>query len=228
MRKYVGLFVAALTLLFVSCKKNESSYYFVEILHPGAYGSAIYADQTEDRFSFVTTYDWNLSISDDWLKVNPDSMAGEVPAGYYMTCNLKVKVDVNDTDTIRTGYIFFNAEGNSLATMYTQAHFLHIMRPMRMDYQFAMRHTYDHEKDSIQFKTYSNDWSLTFKGEKPEWIELASDAVTSGVAGEYKVKYHLSKNETEEDRTAVLQLKSAGVVTDIKVIQYDKPQTEKD
>lgn len=226
MRKLVGLCLAAFMALFVSCKKNEISHYFVEILHPTGFGAMIYADQTEDRLSFVTTYDWNLSISDDWLRVNPDSMAGLVPEGYYMSCNLRVNMDVNNTGKPRTGYIYFNAEGKTLATMYSQAHFLHVKRPMRLDDEFVLQNRYDQASDSIFFKTYSDDWTFSFKGEQPEWIELTTDAPTSGVAGDYKVKYLLKPNKTAEPRTAVFQLQSAGIVTDIKVIQFDQPEKE--
>jgi hypothetical protein len=40
------------------------------------------------------------------------------------------------------------------------------------------------------------------------------------------VKYLLKPNKTAEPRTAVFQLQSAGIVTDIKVIQFDQPEKE--
>ena len=75
------------------------------------------------------------------------------------------------------------------------------------------------ERDSLVFRTYSNDWALTFKDGQPSWIILDADAKMSGRSGTYVVKYDLQPNETTEPREALLELRSADVVNKIKIRQ---------
>ena len=142
------------------------------------------------------------------MHVNEDSMAGTVPQGYYMVKKIDVKLDVNNTDTIRTDYIYFHADGKTLVTAYTQYHYLNIERPVRRNYQFTLQDTARQVRDSLVFQTYGDDWTLAFKGGEPAWVRLADGAPTSGRSGKYTVHYQLDQNTTTAERTAVLELKS--------------------
>ena len=219
MKKVVGFSVALAAVLFAACENKENSYNFAQIIYPSGYGSVLYADQTVDSLRFATTYDWSLSVSEGWIHVDADSMSGTVPQGYFMVKRLDVDLDVNNTDTVRTGYIYFHADGKTLVTSYTQYHYLNIERPVRRNYQFTLQDTARQVRDSLIFQTYGDDWTLAFKGEAPAWVRLADGAATSGRAGKYTVHYQLDQNTTTAERTAVLELKSRGVSTDIRIKQ---------
>lgn len=90
-----------------------------------------------------------------------------------MVKRLNVDLDVNNTDTVRTGYIYFHADGKTLVTSYTQYHYLNIERPVRRNYQFTLQDTARQVRDSLIFQTYGDDWTLAFKGEAPAWVRLA-------------------------------------------------------
>ncbi len=225
MKKLFGIYILVLTLFFASCDKKGSSYDFAQILYPNAYGSLLYADQTIDTLRFATTYDWSLSVPAEWMSVNPDSMSGVVPEGYYMVYKVQVKFDTNKSDTVRTDFIFFNADGRSLASAYSQLHYMNIQRPRRTNYQFLLQDSARQERDSLVFRTYSNDWALTFKDGQPSWIILDADAKMSGRSGTYVVKYDLQPNETTEPREALLELRSADVVNKIKIRQTGLTKT---
>lgn len=218
MKKLAWLSVAFATFLFTACDKKENSYNFAQILYPGLAGSVIYADQTLDSIKFATTYDWSLSCTADWLHINPDSAMGTVPSGYYLVKKIILKTDVNLTDTVRSTLINFHADGKVLVSGYTQLHYLNIERPVRERYEFVLTDTARQEKDSIMFRTYG-DWTLEFDGEAPTWVRCKEGSPTSGTAGAHKVCYTLDENKTTEPRTAIVNLKSKGVTTKIKIKQ---------
>lgn len=219
MKKVIGFSVALAAVLFAACDNKENSYNFAQIIYPSGYGSVLYADQTVDSLRFATTFDWSISVPANWMHVNEDSMAWTVPQGYYMVKKIDVKLDVNNTDTIRTDYIYFHADGKTLVTAYTQYHYLNIERPVRRNYQFTLQDTARQVRDSLVFQTYGDDWTLAFKGGEPAWVRLADGAPTSGRSGKYTVHYQLDQNTTTAERTAVLELKSRGVSTDIRIKQ---------
>ncbi|MCD8318624.1 MAG: hypothetical protein LUC45_07220 [Paraprevotella sp.] len=219
MKQLAGFSVALTFVLFTSCSNKENSYDFAQILYPQGSGSVLYADQTVDTLRFATTYDWSVSTTADWLHFNPDSMAVTVPDGYYMEQRLMVGVDVNNTDTLRSAYVYFHADGKVLTTSYTQFNYLNIKRPIRHNSGFVLRDSASQERDSLVFRTYGNDWTLGLKDSSPAWVRLADDAVTSGRAGTYVVYYQLEPNTTTAERTAALELKSRGVSTEIEIKQ---------
>lgn len=226
MRKLLGVSLALAAMLIVSCSKKENSYDFAQIIYPYGAGTVVYADQILDTLRFSTTYDWSLSIDGDWLRINPDSMAGTVPEGYYMMVKVGVSFDANTTGEERVGYVYFNADGRSLVTAYAQRGHLNIKRPNRMDGRYQLYATATQESDSVIFSTYSHDWTLEFKDTAPDWMHLAADAGTSGRAGEYKVKYTLDPNTTTSERQAVLVLRSRGVMSEIQIKQAGAPKED--
>ncbi len=219
MKKMVRFSAALAVVLFAACNDKDNTFDFAQILYPSGYGSRLYADQTVDTLIFASTYDWSISVPAEWMHVSEDSMDGTVPDGYYMVEKIRVKLDVNNTDTVRTGYIYFHADGNTLPVPYTQYHYLNIERPTRDNYRFTLQDTARQERDSVTFQTYGNGWTLAFKGEKPEWLHWVDGAYTTGRAGRYTVIYLLDPNTTKEERRAVLELKSRGVATDILIRQ---------
>ena len=90
---------------------------------------------------------------------------------------------------------------------------------MRRNYQFTLQDTARQVRDSLVFQTYGDDWTLAFKGGEPAWVRLADGVPTSGRSGKYTVHYQLDQNTTTAERTAVLELKSRGVSTDIRIKQ---------
>ena len=219
MKKSVWFSAAFGLMLFAACDNKENSYEFAQILYPDGYGSVLYADETTDSLRFATTYDWTLSNVPGWMHIHPDSLAGTVPDGYFLVNRIFITVDPNDTDTLRTANIYFNADGKSLITSYTQVHYLEVKRPERRNYLFELQDTARQVRDSLVFVTHSHDWSLAFQDETPSWIALEEDAPTSGRAGEHTVAYTLEPNLSESERVAVFRLTSRGVSTDIRVKQ---------
>lgn len=208
---------AAIILAFAACDDDDNTYDFAQIYYPGS-GTTVYADQTTDSLKFATTYDYELVVSADWLTIVTDSMSGTVPDGYYIVNEYLVEIEPNTTDTTRIAYVYFNADGRTLTTYYYQYHYLDIDRPTRRNYQFALTDSATQVSDSIIFTTYNDDWTLKFEDEQ-SWIRFATDADTTGTAGSYTVFYELDENTTASTRSAVMQLTSEGVTTEITVKQ---------
>lgn len=222
MKKFVWLFAAVPAALFTACDKQGNSYDFAQILYPSGNGAVLYADQQRDTVNFATTYDWALSCEADWVHIAPEYKSGEVPSGYYMVNKAWVSFDANTSDTLRVASICFHADGKTLETRFGQLHYLNIIRPERIQYQFRQAADAAQRRDSIIFRTYADGWTLAFKGEEPGWMRFEENSVTTGIAGEYKVFYHLAPNTAEAERSAVLELKSRGVATEIHIRQAGK------
>ncbi len=218
MKKFIWSAIVCAAAVFAACDNKGNSYEFAQIVYPVG-ESVLYADESVDTLKFATTYDWTLSGVPDWMRISPDSMAGTVPDGYYMVNRIMITVDANQTDTLRSAVIYFNADGKSLGACYTQLHYLNISHPVRRDYRFELQDTAMQVRDSVVFTTYSNDWTLAFQGEKPAWIAFAEGEATSGRAGKHTVAYTLEPNTSTAERTAVLRLTSRGVATDIRIKQ---------
>lgn len=188
----------------------------------------LYADEVRDTVNFATTYDWALTYEADWMHIDPESMSGTVPSGYYMVNKVWVNFDANTTDTLRVASVCFHADGKTLETRFGQLHYLNITRPAREQYRFRLVDEADKRRDSIMFTTYADGWTLAFKGEEPDWMRFEEGSATTGIAGAYKVFYLLEPNTDEADRSAVLELKSRGVTTEIKVTQEGKTEGQDD
>ena len=224
MKKSIGCSLLLSAILLAACDKKENSYDFAQILYPNNGYTVLYADQVTDSLKFATTYDWTLSVSADWMSIVADSMSGTVPAGAYMVSNLTVHFEANNTDTVRSGYVGFHADGKMLQAVYAQVGFLDVRRPNFSAEQSMLTDSARQAGDSITFRTYSNDWTLAFKDAAPDWIRLADGAATSGKAGLHTVAYLLDENTSAAERSAILQLKSRGVTADIHIRQEGAKQ----
>lgn len=226
MKKLVRCAALLAAVVFASCDNKGNSYDFAQILYPNGGYALLYADETSDSLRFATTYDWTLSNVPDWMHINPDSMAGHVPSGYFMYTRIMIGFDVNRTDTVRTGVVHFNADGKTLQVVYNQLGYLNVSRPGLVNNRFEARDSARQVRDSLVFTTYGDGWTLAFEGERPEWIDWETGTVTTGKAGKHSVAYTLKPNTSEKERTAVLQLTSKGVTTDIHVRQYGLKQED--
>ncbi len=205
--------------MFTACDKKENSYNFAQILYPNGSGSVIYADQTVDTLKFATTYSWSLSTDADWIHWTEKDASGVVPEGYYETKHVKLAVEPNLTGKTRVAMVNFHADGKVLTTQYGQLHYLDLRYPVMKDEQFVLSDSANQVRDSLVFQTYADEWTLAFKGEKPEWIRFADNAKVTGKAGKYTVNCLLEPNTTESERVASLNLKSNGVSVDIHLKQ---------
>ena len=224
MKKFVWLVAAVVATGVTSCDKQGNSYDFAQILYPNSYGAVLYADQTRDTLNFATTYDWSLSCPENWVHISPEYVSGTVPGGYYMVNKAWIDFDANTTDASRVAVVSFHADGKSLETVYEQLNYLHITRPGRGQSGFMQTDEADKRRDSIMFRTYADEWTLAFKGEQPSWLRIEEGSATTGRAGGYKVFYELDPNNTADERSAVLELKSRGVTTEIKISQSGKKE----
>ena len=224
MKKFFGCAALLAGVVFASCDNKENSYNFVSIVYPAAGEAVLYADQTSDSLRFVTTYDWSLALMADWMHAEGEAMAGEVPAGYFLNQKMNLQFDVNLTDTVRVGFVYLYADGKQFGTYYTQKHYLNVTHPFSPDGSFVLEDSAMQVRDSLVFTTYGDGWTLAFKGERPSWIDFEAGAATTGKAGKHSVAYTLEPNTSENERTAVLQLTSKGVTTDIRVRQYGLKQ----
>lgn len=220
MKKLLLFSASVSALMFASCDNKGNSYEFAQILYPGSSVAVIYADQMVDSLKFATTYDWTLTLTADWMHVDESQSAGVVPEGYYDTRLVTLNVDANTTDTLRSAAVYFNADGKSLVASYVQLHYLNIARPERRDYRFLQTDSATQVRDSLVFTVYSGDWSLDFKeGEVPDWLHWDEATGRSGLPGRHYVAYTLDANETGTSRTALMELKSRGVTTEVRVVQ---------
>lgn len=227
MKKVLGFSIAWAAVLFAACDNKENSYNFAQIVYPGEQPASVFADQTVDTLRFLTTYDWSISESVDWLHIDADSTAGVVPGGFFMSGKVKVMFDVNNTGETRTGIVNLHANGETLGGVYVQYAYLDVRRPViNREGGYVLRDTANQVRDSIEFRTYSDGWTLAFDGQAPTWVRLADGAPATGRAGKYIVPYVLEKNPTSEERTAVLRLTSAGVSADIQIKQEGRPADE--
>ena len=227
MKKVAGLSVAMAAVLFMACDKKENSYNFAQIIYPESYGSVLYADEVSDSLRFATTFDWSVSVDEPWMRAVSNELSGTVPDGFYMVKRIDLGFDANTTGANRTGRVRFYADGKMLETTYTQLHYLDVERPVRMNDKFVLQDSARQESDSLEFCTYSNDWTLSFKDGVPAWVRLKDGAPVSGRAGESSVHYLLDENTVPAERTAVLELTSRGVTTEILIKQSGAKGSEK-
>lgn len=221
--KKIALYSAlGLATLLASCDAKENVFEVAQIAYPTGV-SVLYADQSLDSINFVTTFDWSLSTASDWMHIDANNQSGSVPKGYMDARRVNIQIDANQTGESRYGTVLVNFNGQAVGGRYYQLHYLNVRYPKGTeDGQFVLQDSAMQVRDSLVFQTYGDNWTLAFKGDAPTWMRLEDDAVTTGRAGKYVVYYKLDKNETEAERSAVFELNSRGVVTEIKVNQQTK------
>ncbi len=224
MKKKFWLSATSAAVLFAACDTGSSYNDFLQILYPTSV-PMLYADQTVDSLVFASTYDWNVSSdAPDWLHIDADSTSGSVPDGYFTLQNIPLRLDVNTTGKTRVGHVNFYANGGSIAMPYTQLHYLGIEYPASENGNdsgnFQKKFSSSQADDSLVFRTYGDGWTLKFKEEKPTWMRLKNEGRdTTGLAGRYRVDFHVEGNTETAKRTAVLELTSRGVTTEIQIEQ---------
>ena len=219
--KKTALSLVVAVIVAAACNKEPENH-LMRIEYPTTGMALIYADQTEDSVSFVTTESWRIISTQPWCYVAEGRNAFTNPyEGYFVLFTVPVQFSPNTTSSYRTALL--NVEGGEYTSTacYVQTDFLNITRPGRYIYSDlsgdSIRTLTDSAfvvRDSITFTTYGG-WTLT--ASNGSWIHLQQ---SEGNAGQHTVQINLDPNTTSEDRRDTLWLTSKGVKDYIPCLQY--------
>jgi len=222
---------AAVVMFLVGCDK-ESYRHQTGLIYPAAgnYGIA-YADQTIDTVIFATFDSYNASSNVSWITVDPEWASMKIENNYWAGYQIPLPLTFspNTSGESRMGEVKIHTFGEddwdyTITATYIQAGWHDVYRPTPSYAQytdfptsasFELKDSANWVVDSLKFMAF-NDWTLVESAGS-----FAHPIQSTGSKGEQVVILNLDPNETSNDRSTTLVLKSDnGVSTEIKVTQY--------
>ena len=215
------LFPLAALLLTAACNK-ETGTHMLSIEYPLGMG-VVFADQTEDSLSFVTTESWRIVSHQTWCSVPENMKSYHNPySDMLVSFTLPLRFTPNTSGRYRI------AEVEVYGGEYTgQVHFLqfdclNIARPGRRFYSdllgdiiAPLTDSAFVERDSIVFTAYG-DWTIDNASANKGWWSVDR---ASGGAGTHTVHLTLLPNVLNEEHRDTLLLSSNGVHDSIPLLQ---------
>ncbi len=231
MKKTLFLLLAVAT--FVAC--NEDSYrHEMTLTHPtqGSLGAYVYADQPKDSVVFLTFDSYQATSQNSWITVDPDLAAMKIENSYWAIWQIAIPLTFEPNTsgetrygtvsirnygddwnvTVTAGYLQLGwhqvTSGNEVVDTYTEVY--NSSYPTTAHY--AMSEAAGQVSDTLSFTVYDT-WELEYD---PQFLTLET---TEGGAGHNVVNMTLEENESSEDRSAEIFLKSSGATTKITLTQ---------
>lgn len=233
-----NLLIGAIVLMGAASCNNEMERHELTQLYPtnvvtGRYvGSLHYPGMTLDSLAFYTFDSYKLSTSSDFITIISEkekTLPYDFNTRYYISASLRL--DDNLTGKMRAGVVTISLPslGWSSDCVYYQTGWQNVLsRGVEYEYdvqnwnnipvsaRFSQTDSAHWTTDTLAFQTYGM-YTLSVK-DAPEWIKLGgadNDGALRGNTGYHRVDLVLKENDTELPRTAVLQLTSCDVTTDV-------------
>lgn len=221
-----------LTLAFVglisSCSNDSKEEYHTTYFYPlNNGGTVVYADQTTDTISVVSTDNWTINNNSEWMTVKVGSetntISVTVKEGYIVNTPVALAFQPNTTGELRQVGLYVTSSFSDVGTIgraVTQYPFIHVDNPIittdkSETLKIAGKQDENATKPSITFTIY--DKNATLRNEA-SWLSLAKEKDFE--AGKSTtVELTAEVNKTGEARSTTLYLTSNGVTTPIKVEQ---------
>ena len=215
------LFPLTALLLMVACNK-ETGTHMLSIEYPLGM-EVVFADQTADSLSFVTTESWRIVSNQNWCSI-PDGLKSynNPYSDMLVSFTLPVRFTPNTTGQYRMALVEVSAGEYVGGANYVQFDCLNIARPQRRFYSdlsgdaiSTLTDSAFVESDSIVFTAYG-DWTIDNATTNQGW--WIADR-TSGSAGTHTVHLTLKPNVLDEEHRDTLLLTSNGVHDSIPLLQ---------
>ncbi len=219
MKKSAFLFILA-ALGLASCSDSEYTYHQTAFYPLTSTGLVLYADQTVDSTTVLSTEPWTSTCTETWFTVSPSSVSTATNQAYNSL--MLVSALQNTTGTSRFGAI--NVQGYDLASMLvTQLGWLNITTPnphaaaqtggiaTQATFDLSLRSTTT--DTALVFTTYQDGATLSVDA---PWI---TPAATTAPAGRQTIGLTFEPNTTGAERTATMKLTSGLVTTEMTVTQ---------
>lgn len=222
---------AALT----SCSTDDDGYHYLSI----SSNSVVYADQTSDTVTVISSDSWDVSSEASWLK--PEFEHFRLTSTSEANQLLPLEAEPNTTGTtVRGTYVKVKANGKTLNKSKVQVYWMRVVRPEAVysgethnagawtlsDNIAALKATFTladsaaTTRDSVQFYLYDSQATLTTDA---SWITLDQETFTrekGTPARRQTARFSLEPNTTGAPRKATLYLRSQnGVTTPIALTQ---------
>lgn len=219
--------LAALTVTLVSCKEATSEFHSTRFLPGNTNSIILYADQAEaDTVAVFSTDSWTMTVNAPWFGVSPMSKTVKTTDDYVT--NLHLSPGVNITGQTRQALLSVTTtEFMNVSCLIQQVPFLHITKPGRYETtqgetQFVLHLPAQNAQAEISFYVYNDGAALTTAD---AWLEslvrtdIASTATDSKRPVLHTYTAGIADNPSEQERRGTLRLTSAGVSSDIIVVQ---------
>ena len=177
----------------------------------------VFADETPQALSFVTTGAWTSTQTADWLSISPGSGA---QAGEY---TVTVSLAPNDTGADRSETISITCNDEIINVNVTQKATNRDGTPyvpeITVTNDAALEQTVyadDTAAESVTFVT-KGAWTSTKTPSTADWVSILQESGTE--AGTYSVNFALQKNATGSSRTAAIKITCGNTSINVKIKQ---------
>ncbi len=219
--------------MFVACD-NDSYRHEITLSHPpmGTLGIYVYADQPKDSVVFATFDSYQATSDVNWITVDPERASMKIENSYWTMWGVTIPLtfEPNTTGVTRYGAVNVRNYGDdwdvtvtagylqlgwhdvtSGSIVYeTEASLYGSTYPLTASYK--MTANANQVTDTLSFTVY-NTWELECES---DFVKVGT---LSGEEGHNVVTLTFNENESEEDRTADIFLKSSGATTKITLTQ---------
>ena len=224
MKKIIFLFTA---VLLAACGGTEDEYHQLYFYPQTVGGLELFADQTTDSITFVSTDDWTARAKGDWFTIDPTSY--DIPSSALMVSKvIHILTTPNTTGNIRQGGIEVDSY-DKLGMQVKQYPWLNIQYPSPSykgdegatdleNREFKLTLPATMEYIPLIFTTYAEQATLTTDA---EWLTLPDTVFSPGT---HSFQPAIPANNTVEARTATLKLRSGELENEIHITQSAQGQ----
>ena len=223
MKKIFFLFAA---VILAACGSTEDEYHQLYFYPQTVGGLELFADQTADSITFVSTDDWTAHTKGDWFTIDPTSY--EIPNTALMVSKvIHILTTPNTTGNIRQGALEVDSY-DKLGMQVKQYPWLNIQYPAATykgdenaatdlaNTEFKLTLPASMEYIPLIFTTYAKQATLTTDA---EWLTLPDTIFSPGT---HSFQPTIPANTTTETRTATLKLRSGELENEIHITQSAK------
>ncbi len=240
MNKRNSFLISLLPLLLTACGEPTYEYHAAD-WYPKVQ-SIIYADQPEDTTHLVNTDSWTATTDAEWLTVSPGYL--EIPEGYIADQKMTFTATPNTTGKTRSAFVSISSY-HSLSYAVTQLAWLNVIRPSSHHttpdvFTLELRDKKS-VRDSVEFRVYCP--AATLKSLSPwltleaEWKIQETDPVSKKTVwtkktgdtfpiGKIRAFFTYEREPEGKKREGKLALTSAGITTEINIIQPERSTEE--
>ncbi len=217
------LTLTAAALLLAACNNSEDEYHQLYFYPQTVGGMELFADQTTDSITFVSTDDWTAHVTGDWFSINPTEL--KIPTNYLMLSQqIHILTTPNTTGNIRQGSLQVDSY-DKLGMPIKQFPWLNIQYPVptfkseaeiptdleRIEFKLTVPATMEYIP--LIFTTYAEQATLTTDA---EWLTLPDTIFSPGT---HSFQPAIPANKTKDMRTATLKLRSGELENEIHITQ---------
>lgn len=221
MNKLIALSLSLAVMMgFVSCDKADDTYDTLALLPLGTF-QTIYADQTVDSITVISTNNVELELKETWFSMKSGDK--NITVNKMIQKKFPVFFQTNNTGSVRSGYMYAKSNGHTVAHCFLQTNWLDIVVPAAVytldadglpsGASFSQTVSSSDKSTKIEFNLYSDNATLTSDA---EWAVVGEN---DGNLDKGSHEVTITLGEHAKGATANLTLKAAsGVSSVIKLV----------